>query len=251
MPTFPLSVENEGMSNLRGTSVTWLGHATVLIQTPGGTTILIDPFIEQNPKFPKGFKLPEKLDLMILTHAHGDHVADVVPVAKRSQPTVVGMVELVTWFAGKGVEKTVGLNLGGSFQFNDVTATMVEAKHSSGIQDGDGFVYGGVAAGVVLKIEGGPVLYHAGDTCAFGDMRLIRELHAPEFGMLPIGDYYTMGPKEAALAAELLGVESILPIHFGTFPVLTGTPEQLKKALELRNLSAIEVVEVRPGEAVR
>jgi L-ascorbate metabolism protein UlaG (beta-lactamase superfamily) len=239
------------MSNLRGTTVTWLGHATVLIQTAGGTSILIDPFIEHNPKFPKGFKLPEKLDLMILSHAHGDHTADVVPVAKRSHPTVLGMVELAGWFAGKGVEKTVGINLGGSFKLKDVTATMVEAKHSSSIQDGDGFVYGGVATGFVLKIEGGPVLYHAGDTCAFSDMRLIRELHAPEFGMLPIGDHYTMGPKEAALAAELLGLKSILPIHFGTFPALTGTPEQLKKALDQRNLSAIEVLHVKPGEAVR
>ena len=239
------------MSNLRGTTVTWLGHATILIQTAGGTSILIDPFIEQNPKFPKGFKLPEKLDLMILSHAHGDHTADVVPVAKRSHPTVLGMVELVGWFAGKGVEKTVGMNLGGSFKLNDVTATMVEAKHSSSIQDGDAIVYGGVATGFVLKIEGGPALYHAGDTCAFSDMRLIRELHAPEFGMLPIGDHYTMGPKEAALAAELLGLKSVLPIHFGTFPALTGTPEQLKKALDQRNLSAIEVLHVKPGEAVR
>lgn len=239
------------MSNLRGTTVTWLGHATVLIQTSGGTSILIDPFIEQNPKYPKGFVLPEKIDLLILTHGHGDHTADTVSIAKRFHPTVLGMVELVGLFAAKGVEKTVGVNLGGSFKLNDVTATIVEAKHSSSVQDGNVPVYAGEPSGFVLKIEGGPVLYHAGDTCAFGDMRLIRDLHAPELGMLPIGDHYTMGPKEAALAAELLGIKAVLPIHFGTFPVLTGTPEQLKVALTQRNLSAVEVLQVKPGESVR
>jgi L-ascorbate metabolism protein UlaG (beta-lactamase superfamily) len=239
------------MSNLQGTVITWLGHATVLIQTARGTSILIDPFIKQNPMYPKNFELPEKLDLVMLTHAHQDHIADAIPVSKKSHPTVLGMVELIAWLAGEGVKNTVGINLGGSFVFQDVTATMVEAKHSAGIQDDDSLAYGGVAAGYVLAIEGGPTLYHAGDTCAFSDMQIIRELYSPDLAMLPIGDYYTMGPKGAALAAQFLGVKTILPIHFGTFPVLTGTPDKLKKALEDRGLSAVEVIMTRPGQSIR
>jgi L-ascorbate metabolism protein UlaG (beta-lactamase superfamily) len=239
------------MSNLQGTVITWLGHATVLIQTARGTSILIDPFISQNPTYPKNFNLPEKLDLLLLTHAHEDHIADAIPVTKKSNPTVLGTFELMTWLSGKGVKNTVGMNLGGSFTFQDVTATMVEAKHSSGIHEDGSFIYGGIAAGYVLAIEGGPTLYHSGDTCAFSDMQIIRELHSPELAMLPIGDFYTMGPKGAALAAQFLGVKTILPIHFGTFPVLTGTPDQLKKALEERGLSVVEVVMARPGESIR
>jgi L-ascorbate metabolism protein UlaG (beta-lactamase superfamily) len=237
------------MSKLHGTVVTWLGHATVLIQTAGGTNILIDPFIEHNPTYPKSFKLP-KIDLLILTHGHGDHIGDAIPVAQKSLPTVLGIYELTAWLAGKGVQNTVGMNLGGSFVFRDVTATMVEAKHSSGIQDGDALIYGGTATGFVLTIQGGPKLYHAGDTCAFADMQIIRELYAPEFAMLPIGDHYTMGPKEAALAAQFVGAKTILPLHFGTFPALTGTPDQLKAALKQRGLADVEVILVRPGEAV-
>lgn len=239
------------MSNLQGTVITWLGHATVLIETARGTSILIDPFIKQSPTYPKDFKLPEKLDLLLLTHAHEDHIADAIPVAKKSHPKVLGTFELATWLASEGVKNTVGMNLGGSFVFQDVTATMVEAKHSSGIQDGDSLIYGGIAAGFVLTIEGGPTLYHSGDTCVFSDMQIIRDLYAPQLAMLPIGDFYTMGPKAAAMATQFLGVNTVLPLHFGTFPELTGTPDQLQKALEDRGVSGVEVMMVQPGESIR
>lgn len=236
------------MSDLKGVTITWLGHATVLIQTASGTRILIDPYISQNPKFPKEFKLPDSIELMLLTHGHSDHISDAVDVAGRSGAMVLANHEIVRWLSSKGVRNAAGMNLGGSYRFQDVTATMVDAKHSSGIEDGGALIYAGNPAGFVLTIEGGPVLYHAGDTCAFTDMKIIRELYGPQFAMLPIGDHYTMGPKEAALAVEFLGVKTVLPIHFGTFPLLTGNPEAFKKALAARNLNEVEVIETAPGK---
>jgi L-ascorbate metabolism protein UlaG (beta-lactamase superfamily) len=236
------------MSNLQGAEITWLGHATVHILTAKGTSILIDPFIEHNPTYPKGYSLPEKIDLILVTHAHFDHIADAAPVAASHNSTVVGIVEVTDWLASKAVKKTVGMNLGGSFRFEDVVVTMVEAKHSSGIQDGEKMVYGGVPTGLVLTIDNGPVLYHAGDTTVFSDMKLIGKLYSPELGMLPIGGHYTMGPREAALAAKYLGVKTVLPIHFGTFPPLKGTPSELEKHLIG---SGIEVVKIEPGNVLR
>jgi L-ascorbate metabolism protein UlaG (beta-lactamase superfamily) len=232
------------MSLLKGTRVTWLGHATVLVQLPSGANLLIDPFIEHNPKYPEGFVLPEKIDFVLLTHAHFDHTADVIPVAKKHGATVVAMVELAQYFAGKGVASTIGMNLGGTLQLPGVAVTLVEAKHSSSIQEGELFLYLGEAAGIVLSIEDGPVLYHAGDTAVFRDMELIRELYAPDVAMLPIGGHYTMGPKDAALAAKFLQPQRILPLHWGTFPPLTGTPQELAKLVSDPESVAL----VAPGE---
>jgi L-ascorbate metabolism protein UlaG (beta-lactamase superfamily) len=234
------------MMNLKGTRITWLGHATVLVQTAKGTNILIDPFIKHNPKYPKDFVLPEKIQTILLTHGHDDHIADVVPVAARHDSTVVAIYELATWVAAKGVAKTIGMNLGGTVRLDDVAVTMVEAKHSSAAQDEQGDHYVGVAAGYVLTIADGPVLYHAGDTAVFGDMKLIGELYRPEVAMLPIGGHFTMGPKEAALAVRLLGAATILPIHFGTIPQLRGAPEELAALVD----SNVEVVRWTPGESV-
>ena len=231
---------------MKGTSITWLGHATVLIQTAKGTNLLIDPFIAQNPKYPKGFVLPEKIDFILLTHGHSDHMSDTVPVAARHDATVVAIYELAGYVAGKGVAKTIGMNLGGTVQLEDVAATMVEAKHSSGVKDEDGTHYVGDAAGFVLTIADGPVLYHAGDTAVFGDMKLIGELYKPSVAMLPIGGHFTMAPREAALAARLLGVMTILPIHFGTVPQLKGTPEQLAALVQ----AGEEVIRWSPGQTI-
>lgn len=236
------------MTDLKGSAITWLGHAVVQITTAQGTEILIDPFIEHNPKYPKSYKLPKKIDLLLLTHGHGDHIADAVSIAKQHGSQAVGMVELIGWLQSKGVDNAAGMNIGGSYQYKDVTLSMVEARHSSGIDDGGHTVYGGVPAGFVITIDGGPVLYHAGDTGVFLDMQLIRELYAPELGFLPIGDYYTMGPKGAALAARHLGLKTVVPIHYGTFPALTGTPEQLEHYLAG---SGIEVRKAEPGKTFR
>jgi L-ascorbate metabolism protein UlaG (beta-lactamase superfamily) len=232
------------MSSSKGTRITWLGHATVLLQTTQGTNILIDPFIAGNPKYPKDFALPSRIDYILLTHGHGDHISDVVPVAERHGSKVVAIYELADYVASKGVEQTVGMNLGGTVQLDGATATMVDAKHSSGAQDEEGTHYVGVAAGYVLTVPDGPTLYHAGDTTVFGDMKLIGELYRPKVAMLPIGGHFTMGPKEAALAVDLLVPEVILPLHFGTFPPLTGTPEELAKLVGPK----AKVVRWEPGE---
>src|SRR6478752_5063024 len=231
------------MNPLKGTRITWLGHATVLVQTPKGTTFLIDPFIAQNPKYPQGFVLPEKIHFILLTHGHSDHIADAVPIASKHDSTVVAIYELAAFVAEKGVAKTIGMNVGGTVQLEEVAATMVDAKHSAGADDGNRARYVGVAAGFVLTIADGPVLYHAGDTAVFGDMKLIQDLYHPEVAMLPIGGFYTMGPKEAALAAQLISPSIVLPIHFGTFPPLTGTPDELAALIE----PAIQVARVSPG----
>lgn len=236
------------MASLKGASVTWLGHSTVLVTTPKGTNILIDPFIEQNPKFPKDYKFPERIDLILVTHAHFDHIADVIPMAKKYNAPVVATFELAAFFQSKGVENTIGMNIGGTYRHADVALTQTQALHTSGLMEGEKFVYGGVPTGFVLTIDNGPVLYHSGDTAVFSDMQLIRDLYAPEFGMLSIGDHYTMGPKAAALAVKFLGLKQVLPIHFGTFPPLTGRPDELEKHL---NDSTIKVHKIQPGESVR
>ncbi len=228
----------------QGLKITWLGHATVLIQSAGGTTVLVDPFIENNPMYPKQFMLPPKIDYVLLTHGHGDHISDAVPVAKNYGATVVAIYELADYVAKQGVEKTVGMNLGGTVEIGDMTASMVDAKHSSGAQDSSGTHYVGVAAGYVIVPRSGPVLYHAGDTQVFGDMRLIGELYRPDVAMLPIGGHFTMGPREAALAVKYLGAKTILPLHWGTFPMLTGTPAELKKLVD----GGVKVVEWSPGD---
>ncbi len=228
----------------QGTHITWLGHATVLIQTAKGTNILIDPFIAENPRYPKTYKLPAKIHYILLTHGHGDHISDVVPVAKKHGSTVVAIYELADYVAKQGVENTIGMNLGGTVQLEEVAATMVEAKHSSGAQDKNGTHYVGIAAGFVLTLPNGPALYHAGDTMVFGDMKLIAELYHPQVAMLPIGGHFTMGPREAAMAARLLGAKTVLPLHFGTFPPLRGTPAELAKLVD----AGVHVVQWEPGD---
>ncbi|MGB9406285.1 MAG: metal-dependent hydrolase [Terracidiphilus sp.] len=234
------------MMRLQGTRITWLGHATVLVQTANGTNILIDPFIAPNPRYPKDFVLPAKIHYVLLTHGHFDHISDAAPVAAKHNSTVVAVYELAAYLADKGVAQTIGMNLGGTVQLDDVAATMVEAKHSSAAQDEAGAHYVGVAAGFVLAIADGPVLYHAGDTAVFSDMKLIRELYQPEVAMLPIGGHYTMGPKEAALAIRFLEPKIVLPLHFGTFPPLKGTPDELATLVD----AGVRVERWTPGESI-
>lgn len=226
------------------TRITWLGHATVLVQTARGTNLLIDPFIAHNPKYPQNFVLPSKIDCVLLTHGHGDHISDAVPVAQKHGSRVAAIYELADYVASKGVTETIGFNLGGTVDLGGVAVTMVDAKHSAAAADEKGSHYVGVATGFVLAVDGGPVLYHAGDTCVFGDMQLIHELYAPQVAMLPIGGHYTMGPKEAAVACRLLAPKTVLPIHWGTFPPLTGTPAALAALVE----PGVKVVRWQPGE---
>jgi L-ascorbate metabolism protein UlaG (beta-lactamase superfamily) len=236
------------MTHLGGNILTWLGHATIHIQTARGVSILIDPWLEGNPSSPKEYKLPEKIDLLLLTHGHDDHFHDAVKVAKQSKAKVVGIYELTSWMQGQGVDNISPMNYGGTLQAGDLRISMVEAKHSSSIVADGKTIYAGNPCGYVLTIEGAPTIYLAGDTSLFGDMQLFKELYAPAVAVLPIGDNFTMGPKHAALAAKYLGVKTVVPIHYGTFPALTGTPAELKVQLEG---TGIEVVAPKPGESVQ
>jgi len=189
--------------------------------------------------------LVEKCDVLICTHGHMDHIGDAVQIAKQHNPMVVGIFELCAWMEKKGAKQISPMNKGGTQTVGGIKITMTHAVHSCGIQDDDGsIVYGGEACGYVLELPGGVKLYHAGDTAVFGDMQIIRELYAPEIAMLPIGDHFTMSPREAAYACKLLQPKTVIPMHFATFPVLTGRPEDLRRLL---GTSGPEVMEMKPG----
>jgi L-ascorbate metabolism protein UlaG (beta-lactamase superfamily) len=227
---------------------TWLGHAGFEVATPSGSTILIDPWLTGNPKAPFGVEGLSACHLLLLTHAHGDHSGDAPAIARRFSPSIVAMVEHATALGKQGLENLIGVNTGGSVQINGVTVTATHARHSSTYEGADGNLYSaGQAMGFVVRLEDGLTFYHAGDTALFGDMKLIAEMYKPTWAMLPIGDHYTMGPKEAAYAARLLGVEKVIPMHWGTFPLLTGTPEKFRQFLEG---SGIECVQLEPGGSV-
>lgn len=184
------------MNILKGTHVTWLGHATVLVQTAGGTNILIDPFIAHNPKYPQGYELPERIHYILVSHGHGDHMSDAVSVAQKHGATVVAIYELAAYLGEKGAANTLGMNVGGTVQLQDVALTMVDAKHSAGAQDDKGTHYVGVAVGFVLAVNDGPVLYHAGDTAVFGDMKLIQDLYHPQVAMLRSAVFIRWGQRK-------------------------------------------------------
>lgn len=228
---------------------TYLGHATVRCDLPSGEVVLIDPWVEGNPACPDELKTFERIDAMLLTHAHFDHIADAVSLAKKYEPDiVVGCFEICHWLEGKGVENTSAMNIGGSQEVLGMKVTMVHADHSCGITDGDQILYGGTAGGYVVRMPEGLTFYHAGDTALFSDMQLIAELYRPELAFLPCGDLFTMDPMQAARACRFLEVQRVVPIHWGTFPLLTGTPEQLEQ--EIADLGArCEVIKLEPGES--
>lgn len=228
--------------NLNGIKLTWLGHATFRIETPEGKTVLVDPWVMGNPACPPAEREVDKVDIALCTHGHFDHIGDAVEIAKKHTPTVVGGPELCAWLGKKGVQQLAGMNKGGTQKIGDIKVTMVHADHSCGISDGDEIIYGGEACGYVMEFSTGLKIYHAGDTNVFGDMRIISELYAPDIAMIPIGDHYTMGPREAAYACNLLKAKTVIPMHFGTFPVLTGRPSALQKLVP-----NVEVVEMKPG----
>jgi L-ascorbate metabolism protein UlaG (beta-lactamase superfamily) len=231
--------------DLKGLKLTWVGHATFRIETPEGKTVYIDPWVMNNLKAPPSEKQVKKVDLMLVTHGHGDHIGDAVEIAKKHNPKVVGIPELCGWLKKKGVQQLFEMNKGGTQTIDAVKITMVHADHSCGIQDGDELIYGGEACGYVVEFSNGVKIYHAGDTNVFGDMHIIRELYAPEIAMIPIGDHYTMSPREAAYACKLLQPKTVIPMHFGTFPVLTGSPAELRKLV-----TGMEVLEMQPGQTI-
>jgi L-ascorbate metabolism protein UlaG (beta-lactamase superfamily) len=230
----------------KGTVVTWLGHATFKFETTEGKIVVVDPWISGNPKTPDSEKDQREIDLMLITHGHFDHIADAVELGKKHKPQTFAIPETAHWLNSKDVPNVGELNKGGTVDAQGVKFTMTHAVHSCGITDGDKIVYGGEAAGYVLEFPGGLKVYHAGDTTVFGDMKIIAELYEPDICLLPIGGWYTMSPREAAYACKLLGAKTVVPMHFGTFPVLTGTPAELKDLAG----AGTEIVELTPGEPV-
>jgi L-ascorbate metabolism protein UlaG (beta-lactamase superfamily) len=222
--------------------LTWLGHASFRFDTPGGKRVYIDPFFD-NPLFPEEEKQPERVDVLALTHGHSDHVGNSVDLINRFGPNVVAQVELKNWLAAQGAQvgEFPGINKGGTQDADGVRFTMTDARHSSSGADGQ---YLGEAAGYVVEVENGTKIYFAGDTCVFMGMQLIGRIYEPDVAVLPIGDHFTMGPKEAAVALELLGVPRCVPSHYGTFPILHGSPDQL------RELTDVEVLAIQPGETI-
>jgi L-ascorbate metabolism protein UlaG (beta-lactamase superfamily) len=231
--------------NLNGIKLTWLGHATFLIETPGRKKVLIDPWVMNNPATPAEKKKFDKIDVMLCTHGHGDHIGDAVELVKRHDPKVVGVYELCMWMNKKGAQQIMPMNKGGSQEVGDIRVTMVHADHSCGIDDGGQIIYGGEPCGYVIEFENSVKIYHAGDTNVFGDMKIIQELYGPELAMLPIGDVFTMGPREATYACRLLKPKMVIPMHFGTFPLLTGTPQDFGN--RIKDLG-IELKTMKPGE---
>jgi len=211
--------------------ITWLGHATFQFRLDSGEVIVMDPWVDGNPSYPKGHKF-DRIDAILVSHAHFDHIHDVIPLAKQFRPMVVAIYETCVWLTSKGVENCSGMNKGGTQDVGPIKATMTHAVHSCGIQDGDQILYGGEAAGYVLHLADGRTIYFAGDTAVFSDMQLIEKLYRPDLAFLPIGDFYTMGPREAALACRLLNAKKVVPMHFATFPALTGRPDDLAELLK-------------------
>ena len=224
--------------------LTWLGHSTFRFDSPGGKRIYVDPFLNGNPKCPESELEPERVDVIALTHGHGDHVGDTVVLSNKFSPEVVALLELNGWLAQQGAQvPDMGPNKGGTVEAAGVKFTLVNAFHSSSSDD---LTYLGEAAGIVLGLENGTRIYFAGDTCVFGDMRLIGRIYGPDVAVLPIGGHFTMDPREAGVALELLGTKRCIPCHYGTFPLLKGTPEELKEQAP----SDVEILSLEPGETI-
>jgi len=238
----------------RDMTITWYGHACIEVRTPGDRIILFDPWFG-NPQSPRSADSVQRCDLLLVTHGHGDHIGDAVALASRLRPAWPCMHEMSLWLSRRlpgGSDAVIGFNKGGTVEAAGVKVTMTSADHSAGDWNpgGETTLYLGEPAGFVVELENGFRIYHAGDTNVFGDMQLIGELYRPDIALLPIGGHFTMGPREAALAVELLGVKHVMPIHYGTFPILVGTPADLAAELAARGLADVEIHAPDPGGSV-
>lgn len=233
-----------------GIKITWLGHATFRLRTPAGKSLIIDPWLSGNPSCPDDHKDQSDVDAILVTHGHSDHTGDLIELARSSKAPVVAMVELIGWLSTKGIEQSqlVEMNKGGTVEVAGCRVHMTNAQHSSSIEEGGSPIYAGEPAGFVVEFDNGFKVYHSGDTAVMADMGLIGSLLEPDVALLCIGDHYTMGPRSAAAAIRLLGVKTVVPMHYGTFPVLTGTPDQLRE--EAKDVDGLEVIALDPGDTI-
>jgi L-ascorbate metabolism protein UlaG (beta-lactamase superfamily) len=229
--------------------ITYLGHAAFKIVSPKGVVIYLDPFLSGNPKTPSEMKTVEKADLILVTHGHGDHVGDTLAIAEKTNAKIIVIPELGRYLTKKGAKNVVGMNKGGTYSSHGIAITMVHALHSVGLVEGDQVIYTGNPAGFIIKFENGFTLYHGGDTAVFSDMKILGEIYKPELSLLPIGSHFTMYPREATYAAKLLGSPYVIPMHYGTFPVLTGTPEEFLRLM--KEVPQTKVLVLKPGETIQ
>jgi L-ascorbate metabolism protein UlaG (beta-lactamase superfamily) len=230
------------------TDLTWLGHSAFRVDTPGGKRIYVDPFLNGNPRCPEGELEPERCDLLLLTHGHDDHLGDTIAIAQKFDCPVIAQVELRGWLSTQGLSEdmTQAMNKGGTTEVGGIKLTLTHGNHSSSVFANGVFQYAGESCGFVVEVEDGFKLYVSGDTNVFGDLALIGRIYAPDVAILCIGDHFTMGPREAAVALELLGVTRCVPCHYGTFPLLTGTPEKLRELAP----DGVEILAPEPGETL-
>ena len=242
-------------SQVADVQLTWLGHAAFRFDTPGGKRVYVDPWLE-NPKCPEGEREPARVDLIALTHGHDDHVGETAELGRRFGCPVIAHTELRGWLSTQGLSEDMSEapNKGGTVERHGIRISVTDAKHSSSAFANGSFVYLGEPAGLVFELENGTTLYFSGDTCVFGDMhdtcvfgdmQLIGRMYQPHVAILPIGGHFTMDPRGAAVALELLAVDRCVPSHYGTFPLLVGTPDELRE-----HAPAVQVLAPEPGETI-
>ena len=231
-----------------GNTLKWLGHSTFTLTTSAGYRILIDPWLRGNPACPRGAADVGPIDLILLTHSHGDHMGDLLDVVSATGAPVLTIFDLAAWLHKKGVKEVIGMNKGGTAPVGPVRVTMVHAEHSATLQDGETFLPGGEPVGYIVHLPDDVKVWHMGDTAVFGDMALLADIYRPDVILMPIGDFFVMSPLEASHACRLTKARRVVPMHYGTYPILSGTPDDLRRLTS--GLAGLEISELKPGETL-